>query len=221
MYLFVPYINKMLLALSKEEYKRLLLIMFIVFSLIPTLYKDTPFGYSDLVWFICVYSFGAYIRIFECKLDNFKSSRIFSIVALLVITNFILVILIDLATIYRIYIGGIGPYYFYSMNKVLTLFISLLIFLGFKNLKIKSSKLINTIGASTFGVYLLHDHRISRFIIWTKIFHNSDFSNDSMLPLRIIVEVILVFIVCSLVEYARSDVIEPLYMNKIKKRFDK
>lgn len=41
-------------------------------------------------------------------------------------------------------------------NTVLALAISICSFMCFKNLKIGYSKLINTIGGSTFGVLLIH-----------------------------------------------------------------
>ncbi len=75
LYLISPYINKMINALNKEEFKRLLIIGGILFFLanefIPgTHLFDRTYGFG-ILWFIYLYLFAAYIRLYDSiKLDN-------------------------------------------------------------------------------------------------------------------------------------------------------
>lgn len=53
--------------------------------------------------------------------------------------------------------GAFSPYLFISdSNKLLALTASVCSFMYFKDLKIQYLKFINAIGATTFGVFLIH-----------------------------------------------------------------
>ena len=55
------------------------------------------------------------------------------------------------------YILGKGATFFVSdSNKILAVVVAVSSFMWFKNMNIRYSKVINTIGASTFGVLLIH-----------------------------------------------------------------
>ena len=62
LYLIYPYLNILLNNLTKEQYKKLLLLMTICWSLIQTL-TNQNFEGNDLIWFIYVYSIAGYIRL--------------------------------------------------------------------------------------------------------------------------------------------------------------
>jgi hypothetical protein len=66
-------------------------------------------------------------------------------------------------------------YYFVAdSNHILAVVTAICSFMFFKNLKIKPSKLINTIGASTFGVLLIHANSDTmRHWLWQDVLNNT------------------------------------------------
>ena len=82
-----------------------------------------------------------------------------------------------------------------SMNSIIVLVEAILIFIAFKNLDIKNSKLINILGKSSIGVYLLHDS-IFRVEFWKEIFKLESFYNAEpyILILHIIGSVIAIYL---------------------------
>lgn len=61
---FVPYINPLLNQLSQKEYRRLLLILFLCWSVVPTLTQlDKSWEFSNVDFFFVMYAFGGYYRL--------------------------------------------------------------------------------------------------------------------------------------------------------------
>lgn len=63
LYLLFPFINTMLNNLSKNQYIGLLLLMFVIWSVIPT-FTSVSFQCNYVTWMTFLYSIGAYIRKF-------------------------------------------------------------------------------------------------------------------------------------------------------------
>ena len=64
--IFIPLLNIFIQNVSKREYKKILLVLFITFSILPTfnIFGD-PFGTNkgcSVIWFIFVYLVAAYLR---------------------------------------------------------------------------------------------------------------------------------------------------------------
>lgn len=82
-------------------------------------------------------------------------------------------------------------------------------FMYFKNLDIKYSKLINTIGASIFGVSLIHANSDTmRRWLWRDLFDNVGHYNNKLFWLSPIIICIIIFIVCIIIDYLRIRFIE-------------
>lgn len=89
------------------------------------------------------------------------------------------------------------------------------------------NKFVNTLAATTFGVYLIHEGFFTRGLIWdfiigvySKLYHSNLFG------LYIFIGSIIVFSVCSFLDYLRLKIIEPLVLRAkdmvyimIKRRF--
>ena len=63
--LLSPFINKLIVALSKDEFKKLLLIFFVLWVLIPFVHGLKAIEMSNLGWFVFLYLIAAYIRFFK------------------------------------------------------------------------------------------------------------------------------------------------------------
>lgn len=88
----------------------------------------------------------------------------------------------------------------------------------FMCLSIGNGRIINTVAASTFGIYLLHDSPFGRNIIWDKIFHALDVQYKSVyFPLLAFCTCLAVFVACSAADLIRKR----LFENKILSLADK
>jgi len=205
LYLIHPYINKLLNSLNKTEYKKLIIFLTIILSFIPTI---TTVNADDgsLVWFIYLYSLGAYISKYPLAL-NLKISKYLLISILLYFLTFSSVIIFD-------FIGNKNSLflqhatYLFGMNKLSTLLISLFLFLTFKNMKIKYNKLINIVSSATFGIYLIHDSDYIRTFLWQNVFKNATYSNTYILIPYSLLVILIVFIGCLIIELLRIYLVE-------------
>lgn len=54
LYLFVPYIHKLVKNMDKISYKKLLVLMFVLWSILPTLTKQKLYM-NEILWFLFLY----------------------------------------------------------------------------------------------------------------------------------------------------------------------
>ena len=107
-----------------------------------------------------------------------------------------------------------SPYFFVvDSNTILAVLTAICSFLFFKNLKIKNSKFINTISASTFGVLLIHSNSTAmRTWLWKNLLKTTDFYSSKFLIVHAFGSVIGIFAVCVFIDFLRIKFIEtPLF----------
>lgn len=190
--------------LGKKQYQKILIIMGVLWSLIPTLINTAP-GYSNFVWFIYVYMLAAYFR--KYGLVWISKIRIWHGVFVL------LMICVSAISVY--YIGDTIPllkdnaiYLFAEMNKLPAILCALLLFFGFRNWDVKQSKVINIIASCTLGVYLLHDNPNIRRFLWCDLLKNSNYITKEYFALRISLCIIAVFAIGILIDWIRQYVMK-------------
>lgn len=110
-----------------------------------------------------------------------------------------------------------AKYLYAEMNTVTAITCSVLLFLGFRNLKIRNNPKINKIAGCTFGVYLFHDHPLIRDVIWVDLLGNRDHIDESLFPLRLILSIIGVFLIGTVLEYCRQIILGRISCNDNKK----
>ena len=94
-------------------------------------------------------------------------------------------------------------------NKVLAFLTSVTAFIFFKNINIKNSSLINTISASTFAVYLIHDNSlVVREWLGSSFCDGSKYVGTNWGYVHIAVCVLGIFITCIIIDIVRKKVIE-------------
>ena len=107
-------------------------------------------------------------------------------------------------------------YFVVDSNKVLALLVALCLFLWFKNMDMKYSKIINSFGAGTFGVLLIHaNSNAMRQWLWKDFV---DVIGHYALPFGQLVlfsigVVLAVFIVCNLIDQLRIATLEKWFFN--------
>ncbi|MCQ2484040.1 MAG: acyltransferase [Clostridia bacterium] len=204
LFLLHPFINCMLLSFNKSTYKKFLLILFVILCIIPTVFATEYLPDSSL-WFVFLYSTAAYF-----KLYGFPK----------VAPQFCLLLSAGLYIIKAILYLGIIKFNssnpnldnrasaFCNHNNLLIFIISLLLFLGFSQIQIKTNKIINTVASTTFGIYLIHDNCFVRPFLWKTVFKISEHESTLFFIPYTFFIVIVVFTVCSLIEFARINTIE-------------
>lgn len=87
-YFMIPYLNRFIDTMDKNEFKKFLLVCFILLSIIPTFFQTDFFrantGSSPL-WLVICYFFGAYIRKYDFRLNRIKCVLGFVILSLFVL----------------------------------------------------------------------------------------------------------------------------------------
>lgn len=237
LYFLTPYINKMIAALDQGKHRKIIIILFIAFSIIPMITKQRTLANDGrtIISFIFLYLIGAYFgkyRIADSyhfrRNSNIKNRFIFLTLTLFFgILNFVgyrfgleLIdstnsILKDIG--YTIQIGST------NFSNPLVILESVFYFLFFETLDIKN-KFISKLGGLTFGIYLIHEN----YYVCNNIYKYEKFnlySTDNLVLVRIFMVATILFIISLLIEFFRklicSKILNTKFMKKIEKKYDK
>ena len=166
LYLCIPYLNKLLLSLSKGEFIKLLIIGLVFFFIIPSIviYSNKI---TETVYLFYYYLIGAFIRLYK---NEIKGKYRYLFIFLLFYLS------ISFVTIYLGYLSNYNGYlkdFIYSFSGIssILLFVCCIsLFFFFKNINISYNRVINFLSSMSFGVYLFHEHPFVRKLLWQSIF---------------------------------------------------
>lgn len=206
--LLSPFVSKSLDALSMKEYQGLLLVLLLIN------FAEGKFGYGSifsggmsLVFALSLFSLGGYIRKYPLR-----ERRYFPLVCLSVYVGISL-----LLTFYSYFGQVLGlvdtgqPLHLKSMaNNSIPLFCSVCFFLVFTTrsfrLPVIVSRLCVAVSPYVLAVYLIHDHRMFRAVLWDTIVRPLDYLDSYWFMPYCLVTVILIFAVCVTIEYIRQKI---------------
>lgn len=203
MYLLSPYINMGLRNINEMQYRRLLFILVLFFSIFRTIFHNGSVGTSgnDAVWLLIVYCCGAYIRRFEkSTISKFRTkwvcvllivSLVASIVSVFGMDYLAFVLNIKSSNFYGWFIDGFSP---------LQLCSAILIFILFLRIKPFHNHFINLIASTTFGIYLIHANILLVDWLWNDVVNGVRFENEPFVLVYGILAAIAIFIVCSIID---------------------
>lgn len=202
-YLLSNYTNKLIEAIDRKEMFQLICMLTILLSVLPTFLKSTiPTG--DIFWFFLLYLIGAYIRLYEPAWLNGKHTLAYGVGAY----GFCLLFCLAADELgIRWPVFSQYATYFSDMQKTTMLVSAVLLFAGFKNLTIRFSPFINTVAASTFGIYLIHDNQYMRWFLWGRLFE-SEFLRQPVFDFACVWAISITFLVCLLADLAYRKLIE-------------
>ncbi|WBB07059.1 acyltransferase [Streptococcus alactolyticus] len=215
LYLLSPYLNRLLNSFSKGDYQKYLLLLTVMWCIIPT-FTTRPLESNNLIWFIYLYSLAAYIRLH--KLFDHLNARLCILTALFIgFLTYLSAVLFDILGL-KFSIFSNHATYFFGMQMLPILLVSIFIFIGFSKINIGYVKWINVISSATFGVYLIHDNRpYIRDLLWKTLFNNTFYSDSNMLILYSIGVTLLVYITCTIMELGRIYLLEKNYMTLVNR----
>lgn len=230
LYCVSPFLNKLIEVLEKKEYQKLLIAMFIIMSIIPTItgntdYNNRGFSFSN---FIFLYFIGAYLRKYPMN-DSFLFKKFSnSAKRLLYIFMMLFFALFNVSIFFLSYklgdnflfeeIGKNIRTAYEAYNNPLIIIQTIFYFSIFTTMSFKS-KIVNKIGSLTFGVYLFHDNKwIQPYIFkWLGLSNLSYSFLDTII--KLIISCFLIFIISIILEGIRQMIFKFIYNRKISKKY--
>lgn len=211
-YICVPFLNKLILSLSQKEHLAASIISAIYTMVIPMIPFNgiAQYASGNLVIFIAIFFIASYLKIYPVKFLENKNRNF-----ILAITLFSLLVLWRIAIVYVFANKIISIQFlisrernilniFTSMKSFPLLLLTIFIFFGFKNLNIKTSKIINYIASTTLGIYLIHDNSFVRYFLWFKVFRLSEHFHRNGFLLYLLFAIAATFIASALIDFLRQ-----------------
>ena len=209
-WLFIPFLNKLISVISERQHIYLLLLTGFTYILFGTAHRVTM---NYVTWFMIIYIIAAYIRIYPKKwMDN----NLICGVLLLVSVG------LSAASVAVCAKTGHSAHTFVTdSNTFLAVAVGVFAFLFFKNIRIPYSRLINTIAASTFGVFCIHAHSDTmRQWLWKDKLDCIGHYGDKLMPLYAVGCVLGIFAVCVIIDILRIKFIEKPFFKWWDKHWD-
>jgi hypothetical protein len=221
-FLCIPFLNTLIHNLNERSHIRLLVLTLGVYTVLGTVPKfDVTLNYVS--WFIVLYFVASYLRLYPKKLfDNCKLWGWLS-AGLLVISAASVVVCAWAGG--KIGNPGLAYHFVADSNRLLAVAVSVASFLFFRSWKLPDSRFINAMGASTFGVFLIHaNSEAMRQWLWQDLLGNSRvFGTWWMVP-HAVLSVLGIFAVCCGIDMLRIRFLETPFFglwDRLEPRFVK
>ena len=208
LYLVYPYINILINSLTQKQHFNLILTLILSFTVVPVFVPSivTKHTIELFILFVMLYIIGGYIKLYPIKNASFDKKLGLCIFA------FTIIIAVSVEFITN-YIGGRtgnqaifgNSFNIVDQYSFLILIMAVSLMYWVKNWRPHTSKTINFISATTFGVYLIHDNPIIEIVLWNNWLHMPTLFTEPALHLILVVLVVcpIIFIVCSLIDSLR------------------
>lgn len=209
-YLIIPFLNICINNINKKQHLLLLLLCVFIYTVLGSLSFIYRVSFNYVTWFCVLYVIASYLKKYPIIYDNSFSFwgimtafnmfiSVFSIVSIIYLCDYF-----DMEQ--NFFRAG---FFLIDSNKILALSLSVSMFMMFKNLRLKYSKVINTIGSCTFGVFLIHDFFGGmRPWLWKDVCQTLYFYHHGNIYLHSILACVLVFVVCALIDFLRQKTVE-------------
>lgn len=222
LYCLMPFLNILVKTLTQKQFQSLLAVLCVLFSIIPTFFHADNWledgGAYGIVWFIFLYFVGAYIKMYYTNNMQKRVWLLYMGFILLIPISKLAVLIIGslqnlIATdkIYRI------SEVFYNFNSVPALCASVLLVIGFLQLKIDNRKIasvINFASGMTFGIYLIHNNKNISHFLWNELRINYWLVERENI-LIILLILCMVFAACSAIEGIRKLLFKVLRLDQM------
>lgn len=195
----IPYINIVLDKLDRTGLRKLIAIMIMFWSVVPT-FTQQEMGGTELCQFVMFYSIGAYVRKYPDNILADRTNRH-------LLTTVSGVLMLSSSAILRMFPGQYTTR-FYSRVSLCTIGCALGLFSIAIYHKCFYNAWINKIAACTFGIYLFHDNPLLRVIIWQECLPKIRYFDSYLLIVSIIVSVLIVMAVGTMIELVRKATVQ-------------
>ena len=215
LYILFPFLNKALLSINQKQHRNLCMILILMFTLYLPSTALQQSG-TSIVWVICLYVFGAYIRLYykpKGKLD-WKMIAFYVVPAtLLPLSKIFITVVAKYGVASLLKYNG----WFYKYNSVFVVWAAIALFIVFLNIDIKGDKIsraVSSVGSLTFGVYLFHNNPSVRDHLWRALNLPSIMNNWWFFFAGVLI-IFAIFVVSALVEYVRQKIYSVVIKSKL------
>ena len=201
--LIAPFLGKAAKALSYRHYIRLLAVIILVGT---NFIGGYPFGDSmggnmgySLIWFVCLFMIGAFIRLHGNKIPSYNYLKLYIITGGFVFIYFVIRQFIKTGFSFEGF--KYEDLHYNSFPAIL----AFLLFTWFKCKNIQNNNFTSflvKIAPYTFGVYLIHNNRFVSNHLWNAIpnnIHNSYYTIFAAIAICV-----TIFIICIIIDYVRD-----------------
>lgn len=203
--ILLPWIGILIDNMDCRKHQRLLFLLFLFCSVIPSIPGCPTTAISDVGFYLFIYLLGTYIKRYP---NDYSESRKLNLAV-------VLICLVGIAGSIACFdfLGKNGGFfadnagYFTRMRSPFVILFSWALFNVFRKMEMKDNKGINYISGSVFAVYLIHNNKNIRSYMWENIFKSVE-ADSLYLFLHLIVSVGGIFVVCVLFDVLRREILE-------------
>ncbi|WP_417206784.1 acyltransferase [Akkermansia sp.] len=218
LFFFIPFLNVLGNRLTKSQFQYLLVTVFVLFSVVPTLFHRDVFpvegGYS--VWWLGVlYMLGMYIKK-HGLLTGMRTGALWMLYAGCVCFVWAFKMVLDVVSPYLIgQIRGGGTFIAYNSPFIVGTAVAL--FLIFSRMRFSSRRTvacISWLAAASFSVYVLHCNvLIGKWFLWD-VFEWAASSSPALMVVKVLAMAVAVYAGCSLVDAVRRYLFKTMDVNR-------
>lgn len=207
-FLCIPFLNILIRNINEKQHIYIILILGFIYIGMGTMPKFSV-DMNYVSWFAVLFLISSYIRLYPKKIFERKGIWAILTLASIVLSVLSILVLIKLGLTEN----ANHIYYFVAdSNKIFAVTTALCAFMLFKNLKIRTSKFINTVAMSTFGVLLIHANSSTmRQWLWKDTINCVGAYNSPYMVVYAIGSVVIIFAVCTVIDYLRIRFIEKAF----------
>lgn len=227
LYCLSPFLNKFIKHLTKSEYQKFVIVLFVIFSIIPYLTANRAASNDGFTLYhmIFIYFIGGYLRRYplsESYLFKKCSKNLFRVILIFI---FFICVIFNTSLLFAtyslkgyndlflsIYNNTLFFHYRYSNPIVIIQTISFFSFFGTLNIK---SKFINRVSGLTLGVYLCHDNFLLSIRIYKWLGIDSGKIKSFSFIFYIFLIAIAIYVVGSIIEFIRQCIFKYISNRKI------
>lgn len=177
--LFYPFYHKLLICLDKSETIRLVKLEILLWCLPSVFPIEWSLGANNTTTFFMIYAIIYYIKTYNPDWIN-NTKLLGWLVIGGYLTAFASIIIMDYIGTRIPIIAKYSCYFIRGNWRLLPIIISIGIFLWCTKIQVRQSRFINSIGASTFAVYLIHMHPMMEYWLFKKTFRLNDIQHQSL-----------------------------------------
>ncbi len=194
---FVPFLNPWLRGLDGKVYLRLVITLLLIWSVIPTASADA-WTFSDIDFFLVMYILGGYL-----KLHPIRKNLPWGVLTLggwgIMLLTVVGMDLLGLMTDHRGLLDK--AYYFGKINSALGVFLAVSMLMWFSKKEFHST-VINRLGGTTLGIYLIHNNFLLRTWLFQTWMPNIESAEHPYL--NVLIKTALIFFAGAAIEMLRA-----------------
>ena len=217
--LIAPYLNKLLIQLTKKQYLYLIVVGVVTLRILPcVLFGHFSVTSGTLDYFLLFYVIGGYIRLHVPKSEQNGRYLLVSMAMFLLVV--LIAIIVDFVALRTGNNGLLKDYmHFRGLDSIPVDICAIALFLYFRNL-VFVSKTVNNVARYTLDVYLVHENRLMMKVFWGGHFSLQLFSSH-WFWLFAVGDIFLVYTLCTMIGWCKRktwDVIFGKFLDRIENK---